>query len=138
MSTDIGLQTTTFQVTNRQWLKSQHGTDYTPNVTLDVSKFTANIHYPNGYIPNGTALGKVTATGLYGPYDNNADDGREVFTGLLYGDCRVVRQNGSSATRVGSGQLIHGFVEQSKLPFQSGAGAVDSSAKSDNPLIRFV
>jgi hypothetical protein len=138
MSTDIARQTTTFQVANRQWLKSQHGTDYTPGVTLDVSKFTDSTHYPNGFIPNGTALGKVTASGLYGPYDNSANDGREVFTGLLYGDCRVTRQNGSAATRVGSGQLIHGFVEQAKLPFQSGAGSVDSSAKTDNPLIRYV
>lgn len=245
MSTDIGLQTTSFQVGNRQWLRTPHGTDYTPNVTLDISLFTAasvneiqtvtitgsptggsftltfnaqttaaiawnataaavqtalqalstigagnvsvtggpgpatpysvtfigtlaglNVaqmtasgagltggttpaaavttatpgvsgHYPNGYIPSGIALGKVTATNKYGPYDDTLSDGRQVFTGLLFADCRVVRQNGSTATNVGSGALVHGFVEQAKLPFSIGPGAVDAAAKVDNPLIRF-
>jgi hypothetical protein len=68
--TSIEVQTTSYQVEKRSWLLSQHGTDpgTTPSITLDVSAFTAGVHYPNGYIPSGTALAKITASGLYGPY----------------------------------------------------------------------
>lgn len=68
--TDISVMTTAYQVENRSWLLSPHGTDpgTTLSIVLDVSAFTANTHYPNGYIPSGTALAKITASGLYGPY----------------------------------------------------------------------
>jgi hypothetical protein len=68
--TDISVLTTPYQVEKRDWLLSQHGTDpgATPSITLDVSAFTANVHYPNGHIPSGTNLAKITANGLYGPY----------------------------------------------------------------------
>lgn len=68
--TDISVATVNYQVEKRAWLLSPHGTDpgTTPSITLDVSAFTAGVHYPNGYIPSGTPLGKITATGLYGPY----------------------------------------------------------------------
>lgn len=70
MSTDISVSSTAFQVEKRSWLLSQHGTDpgTTPSITLDVSAFTAGTHYPNGYIPSGCPLSKITASGLYGPY----------------------------------------------------------------------
>lgn len=68
--TDISVTTTSFQVEKRAWLLSPHGTDpgTTPGITLDISAFTSSVHYPNGYIPSGTPLAKITATGLYGPY----------------------------------------------------------------------
>jgi hypothetical protein len=68
--TDISVSSASYQVDRRSWLLSPHGTDpgATPSITLDVSAFTAGVHYPNGYIPSGTPLGKITASGLYGPY----------------------------------------------------------------------
>jgi hypothetical protein len=68
--TDISVATVNYQVEKRAWLLSPHGTDpgTTPSITLDVSAFTPAVHYPNGYIPSGAPLGKITATGLYGPY----------------------------------------------------------------------
>jgi hypothetical protein len=68
--TYIGVTNTSYQVENRSWLLSSHGTEpgATPSITLDVSAFTQSIHYPNGYIPSGTPLAKITASGLYGPY----------------------------------------------------------------------
>jgi len=67
--TDISVLSTPFQVEKRSWLLSQHGTDpgCTVNVTLDVSAFTAALHYPNGYIPSGTAI-SLLSNKLYGPY----------------------------------------------------------------------
>jgi hypothetical protein len=68
--TDISVASTSYQVEKRAWLLGQHGTDpgSTPSITLDISAFTPSVHYPNGYIPSGTPLGKITASGLYGPY----------------------------------------------------------------------
>ncbi|GAA3877882.1 hypothetical protein GCM10022243_48230 [Saccharothrix violaceirubra] len=68
--TDISVRWNDYQVEKRDWLAGEHGTGPgdNPSVVLDVSLFTQNIHYPNGYIPSGTPLAKVTATGLYGPY----------------------------------------------------------------------
>ena len=117
MATDISLQETTYQVGDRRWLLSPHGADYTPGVTLDVAKFTPATHYPNGYIPSGTVVGIVTATGKAGPYKPAASDGTEVAAGILFADCRVIRANGTTATNVGSEVLVHGFVDAAKLPF---------------------
>jgi hypothetical protein len=78
MSTDISLQSTTYQVGNRQWLLAEP--DVKLNVTLDPSKFTAGTHFPNGYLPSGTVVGIKTATGLAGPYDDAASDGRRPRT----------------------------------------------------------
>lgn len=68
--TYIGVTTTSYQVDQKSWLLSPHGTDpgATPGITLDISAFTSSIHYPNGYIPSGTPLAKITASGYYGPY----------------------------------------------------------------------
>lgn len=243
MSTDIGLQTTTYQVGNRNWLPIMP--DYTPNVTLDTSKFTAlavneiqtvtitgtptggtftltyggqttaGIAYnaaasavqsalvalssistgnvtvtgsaggpytvtftgalagtdvaqmtssgagltggtspaatvttatagvfaqdPNGYIPSGTVIGKVTATGLFGPYDPNASDGRQTAYGFTFSDCRVIRYpGGTTAAKVGTGAVVYdAVVLQSKLPIQAGPGSLDSAAKTALAQIRF-
>lgn len=69
---DISRRTTTYQVEDRSWLSGRHGADMTDTITLDPSLFTANTHYPNGYLPSGLVLGRVTATGLYGPYSGQA------------------------------------------------------------------
>ncbi len=65
---DISVRTENFQVEDASWLGSAHGTDSTESISLDVSAFTANTHYPNGYLFSGIPLAKITASGLYGPY----------------------------------------------------------------------
>lgn len=109
-----------------------------PAIAVTTSTAGVNAHYANGYIPSGTAIGVVAATGLYGPYDDSASDGRQVFYGFTYGDVRAVRQNGSIATKVGTGAVVYdAIVSVSKLPFQNGAGAIDANGKADNPTIRY-
>ena len=87
MSTFIGVESTvTYGTDSRAWLWGPHGTEpgTTPSIVLDISSFTAATHYPNGQIPSGTVLGKITASGLYGPYDNAATDGRQTAAGILF------------------------------------------------------
>lgn len=38
------------------------------SITLDRTKFDLVSVFPNGFIPSGVCLGKIAATGLYGPY----------------------------------------------------------------------
>jgi hypothetical protein len=105
---DIGVQTTAYQVEDRSWLLSPHGTEpgTDPSVTLDITKFTAGTHFPNGYIKSGCVLGKVTASGLYGPYDDAASDGRQTAVYLLFSSVRVTRQDGTNPAKIGAAGLI--------------------------------
>ncbi|MDX3839560.1 hypothetical protein [Streptomyces europaeiscabiei] len=60
--------TESFGQDDQSWLASAHGTDTARSITLDTSAFTAGTHYPNGYFPSGLAVGKIAASGKYGPY----------------------------------------------------------------------
>lgn len=137
MSTFIGVESTvTYGTDSRAWLWGPHGTEpgTTPSIVLDISSFTAATHYPNGQIPSGTVLGKITASGLYGPYDNAATDGRQTAAGLLFS---FVVPKADTTKDIGGAMLVHGFVNPAKLPFASGAGALDAAARVELPLIYF-
>ena len=111
------------------WLGSAHGLDSTQTITLYVSAFTAGTHYPNGAILSGNPLGKITATGLYGPYTTGAADGTDVLAGFLVGTKQV---NGQ--TKLVSAILTHGAVREARLPFP-----VDAAGKADVAgTIRFI
>lgn len=111
---------------DRSWLGSAHGTAATRTITLDPELFTANTHYPNGFIPSGLVLGEVTARpGVFGPYDDAAEDGRAVAAGHLFNSTPI---RSGQTTEVGAPLMEHGFVRVSKLP--SGHG-LDSAARTD-------
>lgn len=122
---DLSLKTESFTQDRRDWLGSAHGTDAPVSVTLDVAKFTKATHYPDGYIRSGTPLGKVTAGGLYGPYDDTATDGRQALVGFLFTAQDVDARRVTSTKVVGSA-LIHCFIREAKLPI-----AVDAAGKTD-------
>lgn len=71
---DLSLRTESFAVDDTSWLASRHGVDACVSVTLDTSAFTPQVHYPDGFFRSGIALGKITATGLYGPYAGTTDE----------------------------------------------------------------
>ncbi|MGH8876781.1 MAG: head decoration protein, partial [Stackebrandtia sp.] len=81
---DLSLRTEAWTQDDQSWLGSQHGTDTARSITLDVSTFTPATHYPEGYFPSGLALGRITDTGKYGPFDGDATDGREDAAGFLF------------------------------------------------------
>ncbi|WP_270892113.1 head decoration protein [Streptomyces sp. DHE17-7] len=74
--------------------------------------YTAAANGLPNVIPSGTPLGKVTANGLYGPYDSAATDGTQTFAGLLEFD--VAFNTGSA--RVGAALRIVGDIDVSQLP----------------------
>lgn len=123
---NLGLITESFSQDRRDWLQGEHGTDIVASVTLDVSKFTAGTHYPDGYIKSGIPLGKITTGGKYGLYDDSVSDGRQTCVGFLYTGVEVVTQRGQVLTSAVGSMLVHCAVKESKLPV-----AVDAAGKVD-------
>ncbi|MGZ6852473.1 MAG: head decoration protein [Mycobacteriaceae bacterium] len=135
----------TYQVLaeNLSWDLSNPEVPYVEGGSLDISLFTAAQHYPNGYIPSGTILGKVTATGKLGPYLDAAVDGRTTAVGILRASVQAVQpQTGAVKTYVGCAVLkAFGVVSIAKLPFTSGnaaaGGYIDANGQADLPRIHF-
>lgn len=128
---DIAPRTTSYALDNNSWLGSSHGTEATETITVDADQgFVAGTHYPNGYIPSGTKLGKITASGLYGLYDDAAADGRQTLVGFLYGGIAV----NATTDVIGAAMFTHGKVREANLPF-----TVDANGKADvASRIRFI
>lgn len=122
---DISVRTKTHLTDDRSWLGSAHGSDATETITLDISTFTAGTHYPNGFLPSGLAVGKITGSGKYGPYSNAAADGRETMVGHLFS---AVRPRTDADVDAAGAMLTHGVIVEAKLP--SGHG-VDANGKTD-------
>lgn len=116
----------TFLNDSKAWLGAREGVDDARTVTLDLSLFTAGTHFPNGFIPSGMTLGKVTASGLYGPYNNALATGVENFRGHLLSGVEVRATNVTG--RAVAAMLWRGTVKESKLPTNHG---LDAAAKAD-------
>lgn len=112
-----------FGMDDQSWLGSEHGTQATESCTLDVSTFTPNTHYPAGYIKSGIPLGQITATKKFGPYDNNATDGRQTLVGFLWSAVGAPTDN---TIDVSGALFVHGKVRESRLPVP-----VDAAGKAD-------
>lgn len=101
----------TFGAGDQSWLGSSHGIWECRTETLDISTFTAGTHYPNGYIPSGTAVAKVG--GVLVPYvvAEGTTTGAGVLAGHVFTD-QPVSGSGDFAVPV----LDHGRVKASKVP----------------------
>ncbi|MCH0562178.1 head decoration protein [Streptomyces sp. MUM 2J] len=111
---------------DRPWLASRHGLDTPLTITLDTALFTQGTHYtpptlgqPRNVMTAGIPLGRVTATGLYGPWDAAATDGRATFTGVLLADVPFAPGSG----RAGAALLWHGVIATAHIP-----GGLDPTA----------
>jgi hypothetical protein len=123
---DLTLRTETWGQDDASWLGSSHGTDAGQSITLDTSAFTPATHYPDSYFPSGLPLGKITATGKFGPYNAAGADGTEVLAGFLLTSIGAPAVN---TTDVVGALLDHGRVVVEKLPvaFTPPAAASDAT-----------
>lgn len=124
---DISPRTTTATgLSDKSWIYGgmDGGLQNMLSETLDLSLFDAETHYPDGSILSGTVLARVTATGLLGPYDDEADDGLEDAVGHLFEDERVFNAAGKAGVAV----FHDGVVVTANLPDSSG---IDDAAKAD-------
>jgi hypothetical protein len=124
---DISVSSVATQVEDRSWLSSNFGCDEPRTITLDISAFTAGTHYPNGYIPSGITLARITATGLYGPYNNALATGQEVAAGHLFSAVKVPNP-AVTTIDAGGAMLEMGLIVEAKLPAGHG---LDAAAKTD-------
>lgn len=120
---DLSTRSQSFTNDKQSWLGSEHGTNSCRSITLDTSAFTAGTHYPNGFFPSGLALGKITATGLYAPYNNANSNGTETLAGFLFTD---VNPGSPTTIDVQGAMLEHGRVIAANLPI-----AVDAPGQAD-------
>lgn len=98
-------------------LASQHMMVKSVGITLDSALFPADAD-GNKLVLNGRLVGKVTATGKYGPYAGTATDGRENLdnVGIIF--------NGGVNLRDGdviTGILLHGSVLEARVSGLTGA-----------------
>ena len=140
--TDISVYQQTFPTENLSWDLSALEVPYVEGGTIDVSKFNQSQHFPNGFIPSGTVLGKVTASGLLAPYLDSASDGTQTAVGILRASVSVVQLNGTLKAKVGVAVLkAWGVVSVAKLPFTSSnaaaGGYIDANGQADLPHIHF-
>lgn len=125
---------------DRRWLASRKGYDTCRSITLDMSTFAAGHLTDKGAIPSGVVLGKITATGKYGPYDTDGADGREVAAGFLFTSVVPDNTTLASATDCGATLCWEGIVNQDFLPVftvTGDEGLLDAAARTDLKFVKF-
>lgn len=73
------LSTESFGAGDQTWLGGTHGIYNCRTNAPDATLFTST-DYPDGYVPSGTPLGIVTATGKVGPYTGDSTDEVQTLT----------------------------------------------------------
>lgn len=116
---------------DQTWLATDHGTNDAVPVTLSlnpaVSGFVEATHHPNGFLPDGIPLARISAgvdINKYGLYDD-AVAARDVFAGFLFLPARVDAV-GVGVQVDGAAMLDHCQVLTARLPF-----AVDAAGQAD-------
>jgi hypothetical protein len=125
---DLAPKTEQFSSDSKAWLGSEHGTTSCDSIMLDAALFLAV--FPDGNVPSGVVLGRVTATGRYAPYDDGAATGIEVARGHLFDLVQV-----QAGVNPAGALFWHGEVIEAKLPDDHG---LDAAAKADLPQIKYV
>ena len=121
---DLTVRTDAIGADDQSWMGSRHGTNNARTVTLAKAAFTANTHYPQGFLRSGTPLGKYATgpnAGLYGPYTTGATDGTQTLAGFLLTPQSVTTGAGNIVAPL----MDHGRVIDAKLPI-----AVDAAGKT--------
>lgn len=116
MGYDIAQLETIYANENLNWLGSAHGTQEAESATLDDALFPVGT-WADRIVKSGTVIGKVTATGKFGPYDNAAVDGRQTAVGHLLSTSDVSKGD------VVAPYIWHGQVVEAKLPANHGLNA---------------
>lgn len=128
---DISVRTKkTITGSSHRWIGKTQALEDADTVTLRRAGFDLVTAFPNGVIPSGVVLGRVTATGLYEPYDNAAADGTEVAAGFLVEDVPYDRD--STANLAGAlmwwGEVVEAFLP---APWVVPNDAATTAAKAD-------
>lgn len=132
---DLSVRKTTYLNIDQRWIGpgGRSAIADARSITLNVALFDLVTAFPNRYIPSGVVLGRVTATGLYGPYNDAATDGRQVAVGHLLVPEPV--EVGSTNNNHPVALYWWGEVIESLLPTGHG---LDAAGKVDLPRIAYI
>lgn len=119
---DLQPKMTEYASEDRTWLGSAHGFEATDDVTLDADLFAGALGLTDGRILSGTVIGIVTASGLGGPYDSGAGDGRETAVGVLQTTVPAM-----AGGRINAPIQTQGVLVAANMPHAAGAaGGLDA------------
>ena len=130
MST-IGVRTTRTYLAgeDQRWIAAGGLQAFQDNdtITLDRSAFDFVTAFPNGFLPSGVVLGRITATGLYGPYTDAGAGGLDTAVGFLA--VSVAVPTDAAATQdIAAALYWHGEIVEAFLPTGHG---LTTAAKAD-------
>lgn len=139
MGIDLSTHKKTWAGSDMRWIGSEEGTRSNVTVTLNLALFDFASVFTSLVIPSGVVLGKVTSSGLYGPYNNALTNGQEVAKGHLFTDVDVmelveIAHSTSLTGSVAAPMFIRGVVIESKLPTNHG---LDSAGKTDLAFVQY-
>lgn len=101
---DLSLRTEEFHVEDQSWLGSRDGTEVSQGITLYLPAFTSGVHYPNGYIPSGVLLARITSgpgQDMYGPYAGSTSEVQTVtITGTPTGGTFTLTAGGETTAGI--------------------------------------
>lgn len=111
--------------------------------TADVSSFTEADHYADGALLSGIAVGQVTATGLYAPYNPTADlpVGAGTLVGYIFAARDVDLTDATADQDISI--VVSATIREANLPgngagWTDGKGFPDANGKADNPKLRYI
>lgn len=128
MTTDFSIQETrTASSYSQKWHGSKVGLDSAKTATLDLSPEKGMVGagvLKDGVIPSGVAVGQITGTSpvLYGLFDPEATDGRQVHAGFVLADLDVTLADRKTVQASGKSPfalLDRGDIKPQHLPVEA-------------------
>jgi hypothetical protein len=122
------LKNETFGTGDMSWLGSSHGIAECRTELLDISTFSSNTNYPNGYIPSGTPVAKVG--GVLVPYDSTegTTTNAGVLAGFILTDQPVVGTNDFAVPVLDHGRVVSARVPAGAQAFAAPVAAAKKAA----------
>lgn len=117
---DLTPRTTVVAGSDYTWMASAFGVTSTKSASIDFTKLTENIDYPNGYIQSGFAVGLNPTTGKLEPYEYG--DTYKVVGFVLHNE-KITDGDVSVA------YLTRGDVHNDRLPFPLDANGITEFSK---------
>lgn len=99
---DLKVRTNSWSGQDRRWMHSHKGSDTCRTITLDLDTFDFANVFTDKVLPSGLVLGKITATGKYGPYDDAGTNEvqRITITGSPTGGTFTLTWNGQTTAAI--------------------------------------
>ena len=101
-----GLKTKTYGTGDYSWMLNTDGLDEAITGVLDVSTFTANTHFPDGYFPSGLPV-NVADRDVIKPWTDTAG----AVLGFLKGDHKT-----DGVEDVNCAVVVRGNIKTAKVP----------------------